>query len=173
MRQAHAAFRSSARRRPALTLQFPQPENGTAMNTRKACILGLAAVAAVLAGCAAQHQNSRACEQEMRRRLVNASQGELSVTHRAVARSGHRVVIEGHLEKVPDAASGAIAASAASAPEPTTPVDALVRKLGIKKPPRTLTAAECTFDESDLKSFHWLAPAALAKTTPDPHAPAN
>jgi hypothetical protein len=154
------------------------------MNTRTACFAGLAAVAMVLAGCAAQYRNSSACEQEMRRRLADASQGELSVAHRAVARGGSRVVVEGNLEKVPGAASAVPAASAAvvasaasapaaAAPKPTTPVAALVQRFGSKKPALTPTAAECTFDESALKSFRWLAPAVLAKTTPDPAAPAD
>jgi len=157
------------------------------MNTRIACFAGLAAVAAVLTGCAAQYGNPRACEQEMRQRLADASQGNLSVTHRAVAFRGRRVVIEGDLDKTPAAASGALAASApgaASGAKPAvavaktevksgTPVAAIEQKLGIKKPRRTVTAAECTFDESGLSSFRWLAPAALAKTTPAPHAEAN
>lgn len=145
------------------------------MNTRTACFAGLAAVAMVLAGCAAQYRNSSACEQEMRRRLADASQGELSVAHRAVARGGSRVVVEGHLEKTAGAASAAAGASApaASTPKATTPVDVFVQKLGIKKPQLTATAAECTFDESALKSFRWIAPATLAKTTPDPAAAAH
>jgi hypothetical protein len=152
------------------------------MNTRTACFAGLAAVAMVLAGCAAQYRNSSACEQEMRRRLADASQGELSVAHRAVAHGGSRVVVEGHLEKAPGAASAAPAASAAAvasaasapaAPAATTPVDAFVQKLGLKKAQVTPAAAECTFDESALKSFRWLAPAALANTTPAPAAAAD
>jgi hypothetical protein len=165
------------------------------MNTRKACLAGLAAVAAVLAGCAAQYRNPSACEQEMRHRLADGSQGELSVAHRAVSHRGSRVVVEGTLEKTPGAAAGEHAASApvaasaavnaasapvaasaaaktasapAATPKPTTPVAAIVQKLGIKKPERTPTAAECMFDESGLKSFRWLAPAVLAKTTPEP-----
>jgi len=58
------------------------------------------------------------------------------------------------------------------APEgkPTTPVAALVAKLGIKKAVVTPAAAECTFSESGLATFRWLAPPKLAKTTPDPNA---
>jgi hypothetical protein len=58
------------------------------------------------------------------------------------------------------------------APEgkPTTPVAALVAKLGIKKAVVTPAAAECTFNESGLATFRWLAPPKLAKTTPDPNA---
>ncbi|MFT0169262.1 hypothetical protein [Paraburkholderia mimosarum] len=54
--------------------------------------------------------------------------------------------------------------------KPTTPVAALAAKLGIKKAPVTPTAAECTFNETGLATFRWLAPAPLAKTTPDPNA---
>ncbi|WP_321961703.1 hypothetical protein [Paraburkholderia sp. J7] len=54
--------------------------------------------------------------------------------------------------------------------KPTTPVAALAAKLGIKKAAVTPTAAECTFNESGLATFRWLAPARLAKTTPDPNA---
>lgn len=54
--------------------------------------------------------------------------------------------------------------------KPTTPVAALAAKLGIKKAVVTPTAAECTFNESGLATFRWLAPAPLAKTTPDPNA---
>lgn len=54
--------------------------------------------------------------------------------------------------------------------KPTTPVAALAAKLGIKKAVVTPTAAECTFNESGLATFRWLAPARLAKTTPDPNA---
>ncbi|RQH07750.1 hypothetical protein [Paraburkholderia dinghuensis] len=147
------------------------------MNTRKACFAGLMAVAALLAGCAAQYRNTSACEQEMRRRLVDASQGELSVTNRTAAYRGSRVVVEGHLDKTPDAAKVAATATdtatATAKPKPATPVDAVAQKLGIKKPERTPAAAECTFDEAALKSFRWLAPAALAKTTPEPGASTN
>ena len=144
------------------------------MNTRTACFAGLAAVAMALAGCATQYRNSSACEQEMRRRLADASQGELSVANRAVARGGSRVVVEGHLERTHGAtAAAAASAPAVATPKPTTPVDAFVQKLGIKKTQLTAVAAECTFDESALKSFRWLAPAALAKTTPDPAAAAD
>lgn len=192
------------------------------MNTRKACFVGLAAVATLLAGCVAQYRNPVACEDEMRSRLADdGSQGELSVTHSAVSYRGQRVVVEGRLEKARGEASGVAVASAASAvsaasdaqafaplgassavataaaasgvaasgvavaaaasgasgasaahvqPKPTTPVAAIAQKLGLKPRQRTLTAAECTFNESGLVSFRWLAPAALAKTTPDPHA---
>ncbi|TAM00043.1 MAG: hypothetical protein EPN70_23540 [Paraburkholderia sp.] len=162
------------------------------MITRKVCLVGLAATTALLAGCATQYRNSSACQQEMRSRLADASHGELSVTHTAVAYRGSRVVVEGHLEAthqaVADAASDAsdakaALASAASAPseasaasaepKPTTPVDVLTQKLGIKKPKQTPAAAECTFDASGLKSFRWLAPASLAKTMPDPGAPSD
>ncbi|WP_233862997.1 hypothetical protein [Paraburkholderia adhaesiva] len=148
------------------------------MNTRKACFAGLMAAAALLAGCAAQYRNTGACEQEMRRRLVDASQGELSVTNRAVAHRGSRVVVEGHLDKAPDAAKATTTATEAAAAaavklKPATPAEAVAQKLGIKKPERTPAAAECTFDEAALKSFRWLAPAALAKTTPDPGASAD
>jgi hypothetical protein len=75
------------------------------------------------------------------------------------------------------AASGAVVAAAASGasavkaePKAGTPVAALVQKLGIKKATPTPAAAECMFNESGLVSFRWLAPPALAKTTPDPHA---
>jgi hypothetical protein len=75
------------------------------------------------------------------------------------------------------AASGAAVAAAAStasavkaAPKPGTPVAALAQKLGLTKPAPTGAAAECMFNESGLVSFRWLAPAALAKTTPDPNA---
>ncbi|MEX3688921.1 hypothetical protein AB3X91_30940 [Paraburkholderia sp. BR14263] len=54
--------------------------------------------------------------------------------------------------------------------KPTTPVAALVAKLGIKKAVGTPAAAECTFNESGLATFRWLAPPKLAKTTPDPNA---
>lgn len=177
------------------------------MITRKVCLVGLAATATLLAGCAAQYRNSSACQQEMRSRLADASHGELTVVHTAVAYRGSRVVVEGHLKATHQAgaASGASDASDASdakaalasaasapaelaaeeesatveasaakaAPKPTTPVDVLTQKLGIKKPRQTPAAAECTFDESGLKSFRWLAPASLAKTTPDPSTPSD
>lgn len=54
--------------------------------------------------------------------------------------------------------------------KPTTPVAALAAKLGLKKAAVTPTAAECTFNESGLATFRWLAPAPLAKITPDPNA---
>ncbi len=162
------------------------------MNKRKACFVGLAAVATLLAGCVAQYRNPSTCEDEMRHRLADTSLGELSVIHSAVAYRGQRVVVEGHLEKPLKPAleaSGAVAASAASGasavlvasaasgasaptaqPKPSTPVAALVQKLGIKKPVQKAAAAECMFNESGLVSFRWLAPPELAKTTPDPHA---
>ncbi|WP_322071559.1 hypothetical protein [Paraburkholderia bannensis] len=196
------------------------------MKKRNACLVGLAAGATLLAGCVAQYQNPSACEQEMRSRLAQTSQGELSVTHTAVAYRGQRVVIEGQLKRgalpasgaaaaasaasassaaavaaVPasaasaaSAASGATAkqhatfaagASAASAvvvasapqaeePKPTTPIAIIVAKLGLHKAPPPQTAAECVYDHTGaLTSFHWLSPAALAKTTPASDAQAN
>ncbi|WP_322058326.1 hypothetical protein [Paraburkholderia sp. J63] len=85
------------------------------MNKRKACLVGLAAGATLLAGCVAQYQNPSACEQEMRTRLGNASLGELSVTHTAVSYRGKRVVVEGTLARGALPASGVLSASAASA----------------------------------------------------------
>ncbi|WP_322029679.1 hypothetical protein [Paraburkholderia sp. J76] len=61
-------------------------------------------------------------------------------------------------------------AQGAAGEKPTTPLAVLVAKLGIKKPVVMPTAAECTFDESGLATFRWLAPAPLAKTTPAPNA---
>jgi hypothetical protein len=85
------------------------------MNKRKACLVGLAAGATLLAGCVAQYQNPSACEQEMRTRLANASLGNLSVTHTAVAYRGKRVVVEGTLERGALPASGVLSATAAAA----------------------------------------------------------
>lgn len=85
------------------------------MNKRKACLVGLAAGATLLAGCVAQYQNPSACEQEMRTRLGNASLGELSVTHTAVSYRGKRVVVEGTLARGALPASGVLSASAAAA----------------------------------------------------------
>ncbi|PVX71991.1 hypothetical protein [Paraburkholderia unamae] len=51
---------------------------------------------------------------------------------------------------------------------PTTPIGALAAKLGIKKAVRPAAAAECTFNETGLSTFRWLAPPVLAKTTPAP-----
>ncbi|CAM2159141.1 hypothetical protein [Paraburkholderia tropica] len=173
------------------------------MNKRNVSLVGLAAGVTLLAGCVAQYQNPGACEQEMRTRLNQASLGELSVMHTAVAYRGERVVIEGHLERgaLPaseavaasaavaasgaHAASGASSAAAASAAsgassthaaeaKPSTPVELIARKLGLHKAPPTATAAECTYDHTgSLTSFHWLAPAALAKTTPASDASAQ
>ncbi|WP_321952840.1 hypothetical protein [Paraburkholderia bannensis] len=189
------------------------------MKKRNACLVGLAAGATLLAGCVAQYQNPSACEQEMRSRLAQTSQGELSVTHTAVAYRGQRVVIEGQLKRGALPASGAVAASAASAssaaavaaapasaasgatakqhatfaagasaasavvvasapqaeePKPTTPIAIIVAKLGLHKAPPPQTAAECVYDHTGaLTSFHWLSPAALAKTTPASDAQAN
>ena len=85
-------------------------------------------------------------------------------------------------------ASGALGASAASAvsvttaasapqanePKPTTPIAILAARLGLHKAPPPQTAAECTYDHTGaLTSFHWLAPAALAKTTPASDAQAE
>ncbi|MFP3800084.1 MULTISPECIES: hypothetical protein [Paraburkholderia] len=176
------------------------------MNKRNVSLVGLAAGVTLLAGCVAQYQNPGACEQEMRTRLNQASLGELSVTHTAVAYRGERVVIEGHLERGALPASEAVAASAAVAAsgahaatgassaavasaasaasgassthaaeaKPSTPVELIARKLGLHKAPPTATAAECTYDHTgSLTSFHWLAPAALAKTTPASDASAQ
>ncbi|RQN38565.1 hypothetical protein [Paraburkholderia tropica] len=176
------------------------------MNKRNVSLVGLAAGVTLLAGCVAQYQNPGACEQEMRTRLNQASLGELSVTHTAVAYRGERVVIEGHLERGVLPASEAVAASAAVAAsgahaatgassaavasaasaasgassthaaeaKPSTPVELIARKLGLHKTPPTATAAECTYDHTgSLTSFHWLAPAALVKTTPASDASAQ
>ncbi|WP_395070282.1 hypothetical protein [Paraburkholderia silvatlantica] len=63
-----------------------------------------------------------------------------------------------------------VAQSGAPEGQPTTPVAALIAKLGIKKAVVTPAAAECTFNESGLATFRWLAPPKLAKTAPDPDA---
>jgi hypothetical protein len=85
------------------------------MNKRNACLVGLAAGATLLAGCVAQYQNPSACEHEMRSRLADASLGDLSVTHTAVAYRGKRVVVEGLLARgaLPDSAELSPAAIAA------------------------------------------------------------
>jgi len=142
------------------------------MNTRTVRFIGLAAVATLLAGCAAQYGHPNACEQEMRQRLADTSQqGPLTVTHRAVSWRGQRVVIEGHLASTVGAPNAASAGKAQ--PKPTTPVAIIEHDLGVKKPTFTPAAAECTFDESGLTSFRWLAPAVLAKTTTTTPAPAH
>ena len=85
------------------------------MNKRKACLVGLAAAATLLAGCVAQYQNPSECEREMRTRLSSASLGALSVTHTAVAYRGKRVVVEGLLDRGALPVSGGLSASAAAA----------------------------------------------------------
>lgn len=85
------------------------------MNKRKACLVGLAAGATLLAGCVAQYQNPSTCEQQMRTRLANASLGDLSVTHTAVAYRGKRVVVEGSLARGALPASGVLSSAAVAA----------------------------------------------------------
>lgn len=143
------------------------------MNSPKARFAGLAAVVVLLAGCAAEYRNESACVHEMRRRLADQSQqSELSVTNRAVAWRGSRVVIEGQIRgfdvAAAAAAASASAASAASAVKAASNADApvVVKKAAASQ--RTAAAAQCTFEDSTLKSFHWLTPAALAATTPEP-----
>ncbi len=73
---------------------------------------------------------------------------------------------------VPDNARVASASSAASAAAATTasaPLPASAAKVTHRQV-NTPAAAECTFNPSGLASFRWLAPADLAKTTPDTHA---
>lgn len=69
---------------------------------------------------------------------------------------------------VPSAPAAATSEGATAEGPPTTPVAELVAKLGIKKAAVTPAAAECLFNESGLATFRWIAPASLAKTTPDP-----
>jgi hypothetical protein len=71
---------------------------------------------------------------------------------------------------VPSAPAAAATDSANGDSKPTTPLAELAEKLGIKKPRVTPAAAECTFNESGLATFRWLAPGTLAKTTPAPDA---
>jgi hypothetical protein len=100
---------------------------------------------------------------------VSAASGAQAVAPRAASSAAAASGVA-----VAAAASGASGASAVKAePKPSTPVAALVQKLGIKKPVLTPAAAECMFNESGLVSFRWLAPPELAKTTPDPHASDN
>lgn len=61
-------------------------------------------------------------------------------------------------------ASSASAATTASAPLPASAAKVTHRQVN------TPAAAECTFSQSGLASFRWIAPADLAKTTPDTHA---
>jgi hypothetical protein len=149
------------------------------MKIRTLCVAGLATAVTLTAGCVALYTNPGQCETVMRERLAETSLGAMTVTHTSVAYRGSRVVVEGEL---PRPASAAVAASvagsadreqeadaAASAPEaasaPTSGLNAWFARFKHKrgKP----IAAECTFNESGLTSFRWLAPAELAKTTPD------
>lgn len=202
MRGAPENGRARERAR-ALRYNCANPTPEPQLNHRNVCLVGLAAVITVLAGCAAQYRNPDACVAEMRGRLDETSNDGLKITNRAVSYRGQRVVIEGRLGRAlaPDAASAAggaargqtsastasatqaaastlpasaakpeAASAAGAAPDrekPTTPVGALVAHFS-RSGKATPVAAECTFDESGLTSFRWLAPAALAKTTPAP-----
>ncbi|MBN3810087.1 hypothetical protein [Paraburkholderia sp. Ac-20347] len=94
----------------------------------------------------------------------------------AVAASGAHAATGASSAAVASAASAASGASSTHAAEakPSTPVELIARKLGLHKTPPTATAAECTYDHTgSLTSFHWLAPAALVKTTPASDASAQ
>jgi hypothetical protein len=94
----------------------------------------------------------------------------------AVAASGAHAATGASSAEVASAASAASGASSTHAAEakPSTPVELIARKLGLHKTPPTATAAECTYDHTgSLTSFHWLAPAALVKTTPASDASAQ
>ncbi|MGH8779351.1 hypothetical protein [Paraburkholderia sp.] len=164
------------------------------MKTRTLILAGLAAAAALSAGCAAVYRNGNACEQTMRDALAAESSDPLKVSHTGVAIYGSRVVVEGEITRVasavaaasaPSAASavavasedeGGSEASAASAPLAASAAGASVPaaskgiakllKVKVKpKPVKTPAAAECTYDRSGLTAFRWLAPAELVKTT--------
>jgi hypothetical protein len=139
------------------------------MNQRNVCIVGLAAVATLLSGCAAQYGNPSACVTEMRSRLDKTSTDQLKITHRATSYRGQRVVIEGQLERASaPAAASAPAVAPSPQPKPTTPVARLLARFPHTQQKTMPAAAECTFDKSGMTSFRWLAPPVLAKTTPAP-----
>lgn len=68
-----------------------------------------------------------------------------------------------------DSLDAALAAASTTPPRaPTTLMGMLFARLSSSPKPRTMaTAAECTFNKAGLATFRWLAPAQLARTTPD------
>lgn len=124
--------------------------------------------AALSAGCAAMYKNTSACEQTMRQSASELSGADtLRVSHAGTAIHGSRVVVEGTLEH-PQTASEAVAAK----PPNTNILEAgllapLSAAFARSKPQKTVVpaAAECTYDANGQRTFRWLAPERLAKTT--------
>jgi len=141
-------------------------------------------VALALSGCVApRYHHSEACRQMTREQLAQVSRLKLSITHTAVSYQGRRVVVEGKLERSAAATNAAdvghapgadsLEAALAAAPTgkpaaPTTLVGSLLARLSSSpRPPGLSVTAECTFSASGLKTFRWLSPGQLARTTPD------
>jgi hypothetical protein len=118
-----------------------------------------AAAGASAAKAAEAAQPASAAAHESSGTAGSAAQGSQSTAPSAVA-----AMVPGMMA-VPTAPAATGAGAA-----PTTPLAELAVKLGLRKTPLTSAAAECTFNESGLVTFRWLAPPALAKTTPDPNA---
>ncbi|WP_322014112.1 hypothetical protein [Paraburkholderia sp. J12] len=118
------------------------------MNKRKACFVGLAAAASLLAGCVSMYRNPSACEDEMQSRLAEVSPGnKLSIAHSAVSYRGQRVVVEGALARPPVTASAAAAASSASAAVEASAAEAASGAMAVSTASAT-AAASAALDAS-------------------------
>jgi hypothetical protein len=95
---------------------------------------------ALLAGCTSYYRNVDMCKDRMRADYPDAASAPLKITGSGASYHGSRVIVRGEI-----------------ASNPTPPA---TRKV------QTPAAVECTFSDTTMSSFQWLAPATLAPKTP-------
>ncbi|KMY85087.1 hypothetical protein BUMB_03253 [Candidatus Paraburkholderia calva] len=103
------------------------------MNNRSRLLLSLCLPLALLGGCTSYYRNVEACKDKVRAEYPDAASAPLEITGSGASYHGARVVVRGEY------------------PEAPKPLDI--------KTVKTATAAECTFSETTLTGFQWLAPA--------------
>ncbi|VXB77852.1 conserved hypothetical protein [Burkholderia sp. 8Y] len=105
------------------------------MNIRSRLLLVFSLPLVLMAGCTSYYRNVETCKERVRAEYPDAASAPLKITGSGAAFQGSRVVVRGVIATPP-------------------------------KPPATKktdvpAAAECTFSETTLTGFQWLAPSKL------------
>ena len=108
--------------------------------TRRLFFLLFSIPLAYLAGCTSYYKNVEACKEKARADYPDAASAPLKITGSGASYHGSRVVVHGTIQNPPK--------------PPST------------KPVMAAAAAECTFSETSMTGFQWLAPARLAPKPP-------
>ncbi|WP_248321819.1 MULTISPECIES: hypothetical protein [unclassified Caballeronia] len=106
------------------------------MNTRSRLLLACSFPLMLTAGCTSYYRNVETCKDKVRAAYPDAASAPLKITGSGAAYHGSRVVVRGVI-----------------ATPPTPPA---TRKTDLP------AAAECTFSDTTLTGFRWLAPEKLA-----------